>query len=144
MSSYYLYFSGCWRCNANGCSQNALLFLHQKENAPWKHTVNLHLLWNLFQVAVYEFCPKVYFLSSVTAFAELVHKSCYRCELHHGCRKRGKALWILKISPNKVAFLLSSGKKQIPPLLVTPRKILEKSPSGSPLEKILTTSMNST
>ena len=24
----------CWRCNANGRSQNALSFLHQKENAP--------------------------------------------------------------------------------------------------------------
>ena len=30
---------------------------------------------------VYEFATKVYFLSSVTAFAELAQK-CYHCELH--------------------------------------------------------------
>jgi len=27
-------FSGCERCNANGPSQNALPFLHHKENSP--------------------------------------------------------------------------------------------------------------
>jgi len=27
-------FSGCWRCNAHGRSQNGLLFQHHKENAP--------------------------------------------------------------------------------------------------------------
>jgi len=28
-SKFYLSFSGCWRCNANGCSQNASPFLPQ-------------------------------------------------------------------------------------------------------------------
>jgi len=27
-------FLGCYRCNANGCSQNTSPFLHHKENAP--------------------------------------------------------------------------------------------------------------
>jgi len=42
----FLSFSGCWRWNANGRPQNALLFLHHKENAPWKHALHLHLFWN--------------------------------------------------------------------------------------------------
>jgi len=33
-SKFCLSFLGCWRCNANGRSQNALTFLHHKENAP--------------------------------------------------------------------------------------------------------------
>ena len=33
-STFYLSFSGCWRCSANGRSQTALHFLHRKENAP--------------------------------------------------------------------------------------------------------------
>ena len=37
----------------------------------------------------------------------------------HGCRKRGRNL---KISAKKGVFLVSSGKKQISPLLATPRK----------------------
>jgi len=37
--------------------------------------------------AVYEFVTKVYFLSSVTAFAELGYIS--RCELHHGRQEAG-------------------------------------------------------
>ena len=59
--------------------------------------------------SVYEFAAKVNFLSSVIAFVELVHKSRYHCELHHGRRKGGKATLILKISPKKVVFLVSSG-----------------------------------
>jgi len=58
MSSYYLYFSGCWRCNENRRSQNALLFLHHKEYAPWKHALQLHLFWNLFQVELYTSLPQ--------------------------------------------------------------------------------------
>ena len=37
--------------------------------------------------AACEFATKLYFLSSVAAFAELVHKSRYHCKLHHGRRK---------------------------------------------------------
>jgi len=33
-SAFTLPFLGCYRCNANGCSQNTLPFLHHKENAP--------------------------------------------------------------------------------------------------------------
>jgi len=48
-STFCLYFSGCWCYNANGCSQNAVLFLHHKQNAPWKHALHS----NLFQVGLY-------------------------------------------------------------------------------------------
>jgi len=41
--------------------------------------------------------------------------------------------WIFQ--QKKVVFLVSSGKKQISPLLFPSRKILEKSPSGHPLDK---------
>ena len=33
-STFCLTISGCWRYNANGCSHNALPFLHHKENDP--------------------------------------------------------------------------------------------------------------
>jgi len=33
MSAFSLPFLGCYRCNANGCSQNTLPFIHHKENA---------------------------------------------------------------------------------------------------------------
>jgi len=33
-STFRLSFSGCWPCNANGRSQNALPIQHHKENAP--------------------------------------------------------------------------------------------------------------
>jgi len=32
-STFCLPSSGCWRCNANGCTQNASSFLHHKANA---------------------------------------------------------------------------------------------------------------
>jgi len=41
---------------------------------------------------------------------------------------------ILKISAKKVIFLVSRGKNQVLPLL-TPRKILKKSPNGPPWKK---------
>jgi len=49
---------------------------------------------------------------------------------------------ILKILAKKVVFLVSSGKKQILPLLDPATKILEKFPSAPPLEKILPTLMH--
>ena len=52
-STFCLSFSGCWRYNANRCSQNASLFLQHKENAPWKHALHSHLFWNLFQVELH-------------------------------------------------------------------------------------------
>ena len=33
-STFCLFFLDCWRCNANGRSQNALPFQHHKENDP--------------------------------------------------------------------------------------------------------------
>jgi len=70
-----------WRYNANGCLQNALLLLHHKENAPWKHALYPHLFWNLFQMELYSptnlpVATKVYVLSSVTDFSERAHISC--------------------------------------------------------------------
>jgi len=52
--------------------------------------------------------------------------------------ERGKNL---KISAKKAVFLVSSGKKQISPLLAPHRKIFEKSNSAL-LEKILPTPMH--
>ena len=49
-----------------------------------------------------------------------------------GGAERSLPPWILKILAKKVVFLVSSGKKQMLPLLAPPRKILEKNPSGSP------------
>jgi len=37
-------------CNANGRSQNTSMFLHHKENSPWKHTLHSYPFWNLFHV----------------------------------------------------------------------------------------------
>jgi len=48
--TFCLLFSGCWRYSANGRLQNAVPFLHHKENSPWKHALHSHLFWNLFQV----------------------------------------------------------------------------------------------
>ena len=51
--------------------------------------------------------------------------------------------WILKLLAKEYCFFfISRGKKQISPLLATPGKILEKFPSGPPLEKILPTPMS--
>ena len=52
----------------------------------------------------------------------------------------GKGPWILKISAKKVNFLVSSGKNHTLPVW-PPRHILEKSPSGPHLKKILPTPM---
>jgi len=48
-----LSFSGCWCYNAHGCLQNALLFLHHKENAPWKHALYSHLFWIFFRAELF-------------------------------------------------------------------------------------------
>jgi len=52
--------------------------------------------------------------------------------------------WTSKVSAKKFVFLVSSGKNEIPPFLAPPRKILEKSPSGSSQKKIIPTSMIAT
>jgi len=39
------FFVSCWRCNANGCSQNALPFLLHKENGPWYNNQKNKLRW---------------------------------------------------------------------------------------------------
>jgi len=57
----------------------------------------------------------------------------------HGRWRGGKASLDFE-NFSKKKFLVSSGKKQISPLLPT-RKFLEKSPSWPPLEKILLTPM---
>jgi len=39
-------FSGFWRCNTNGRSQNAFSFIHHKENAPcYGNSHRNALLW---------------------------------------------------------------------------------------------------
>ena len=56
-STFCLLFSGCWRCNADGRLQNAVLFLHHKENSPWKHALHSHLFEIFFKWScrLYEF-----------------------------------------------------------------------------------------
>jgi len=79
-SIFCLSFSGC---NANGCSQNALLFQHHQRKCPLKARAPFASILKSFSSgAVYEFAANVYFLSSVTAFAEWAHKCRYHCELH--------------------------------------------------------------
>jgi len=48
----------------------------------------------------------------------------------------------LEYFSKNAVFLISSGKKQISPLLVPVQKLLEKSASGPPLEKFLPTPMH--
>ena len=58
-----------------------------------------------------------------------------------GGSRRGLAPWILKLLAKKVVFSISRGKNQISPRLTPLEKILGKSPTGPPLEKILPTPM---
>jgi len=83
-SSYYLRFSGCRRCHANGRSQNVLLILNHKKCTIKARAPFASVLKSFSSGAVYEFATKVYFLSSITAFAKLMQKSRYHCELYHG------------------------------------------------------------
>ena len=57
-STFCLSFSGCSHCNVRGRSQSTSLFLHHKQNAPWKHALYLHLFWNVFQVELYTSLPQ--------------------------------------------------------------------------------------
>jgi len=60
----------------------------------------------------------------------------------HGRRKGSReAIDFENFNKQKDVFLLSSGKKQISPFLALPRTILEKSPCGPLMEKILPTPM---
>jgi len=50
-----------------------------------ERTRSIHINFEIFfkwSCRLYEFATKVYFLSSVTTFAELAHKCRYHCELH--------------------------------------------------------------
>jgi len=64
-------FSGCERCNANGPTQNALPFLHHKENSPWKHALHSHWFEIVFRWSCIRVYEEVIFLSSFTDFPEL-------------------------------------------------------------------------
>ena len=72
---HFASFSGCWRCNANGHSQNALLFLHHEVNAPMIARAPFASILKNFSsgALLYEFATKVHVLLSVTNFAELAH-----------------------------------------------------------------------
>jgi len=61
-----------------------------------------------------------------------------------GVGRRALDPWILKISAKKVLFLVSSGKKQISPLLVPLEKIWKNPLVPPSLDKILLTTMVST
>ena len=67
MSKFCWFFSGCWRCNANGRSRNALLFLHHKENLH-ESTNSIRVYFEIFlkcSCRLYAFATELYFLSSV-------------------------------------------------------------------------------
>ena len=58
-STFRLSFSGCERCSANGPSQNALLFLHHKENSPLKHVLCLHFFEIVFRWSCIRVCENI-------------------------------------------------------------------------------------
>jgi len=58
-----------------------------------------------------------------------------------GGARRGLAFLVLEIISKKVVFSISRGKNQISTRLTPLEKILGKSPTGPPLEKILPTPM---
>ena len=65
-------FSGYWPPNAYGRSQNALPFLHRRENSPWNDALYSHPFWNRIQVEFFSCLREDFsFLSSLTGFAEL-------------------------------------------------------------------------
>jgi len=74
-STFCLSFSGYWRYNANGCSQNALLFYTTKK-IPHESTCSIRIYFEIFfKWSCTRICHKGvgYFLSFVTDFAELAH-----------------------------------------------------------------------
>jgi len=63
----------------------ALSCLYTTKNIPQESTLSTRIYYEIFfkwSCKLYEFATKVYFLSSVTTFAELAHKCRYHCELH--------------------------------------------------------------
>jgi len=64
-------FSGCERCNANGPSQNALLFLHHQKNSPRKHALHSHYFEIVFRSCCIRVCEKVVLFVILYSFAEL-------------------------------------------------------------------------
>jgi len=52
-------YSGCKWGNANGPTQNALPFLHHRENSSWKHAFRLHLFEILFRWSCIPVCGEV-------------------------------------------------------------------------------------
>jgi len=78
-------FSVCWRCNANGRSQNVLLCFYATKKIPRESTRSIRIHFEIFwkwSCGYTNLTKKVYYLSSVTTFAELAHKSRCHCELH--------------------------------------------------------------
>jgi len=66
-------FLCCWRCNAKWGSQNALAFLHRKENSPWARG-SIRILFEIvfrWSGVVFVFAKRLHFLSSFAAFARL-------------------------------------------------------------------------
>jgi len=62
-----------------------LYCFHTTKKMPHESTRSIRIHFEIFfkwSCRLYEFATKVYFLSSVTAFAELGHKCRYHCELH--------------------------------------------------------------
>jgi len=79
----------------------------------------------------------VYFLSSVTAFAELVHKSRYHCELNHGRRKGSQGPLDFENFTAQGCFLRFEWEKTNFTTFGPPRKILEKPLVVPPWKKSL-------
>jgi len=63
----------------------ALSCVYTTKKIPQESTLSSRVYFEIFfkwNCRLYELATKVYFLSSVTTFAELVHKCRYHCELH--------------------------------------------------------------
>ena len=101
------------------------------------------LLWDLTTKYYWKRTPP-----KLTGWARPGWKQCLMELLaySHGRRKGGQGdlgssgFW--KFQQNKVVFFISSGKKQISPLLALPLEKFCKNPLAPPLEKILPTPMH--
>jgi len=62
-STIRLSFLGCWWCNANGHSQNALPLLHHKENIPCHgNSKKMRFVWSKSNIVYYDYLRTIRYL----------------------------------------------------------------------------------
>ena len=114
-----------------------------------KETISLYFsesrLAQIFFNDIYEVLQKLFlnehFFIKRKPFTVFPFKSATEEATGHGRRKGKEGGLGFRNFQKKVVFLVSRGKNEISPLLAPPRKFLEKSTRGPPLEKILPTPM---